>query len=308
MKPYSICLLLTVYSVFCFGQKKKNDEDMLKNFVELPSDSFSFRCSNFTIAKCGTNRRTELDIQWLYPDSISKLFIEDFFISKHEVTNQDYLEFLYYLKKKQADNYSNMLPDTLVWRDRMAYCEPYVDYYLRHPAYRDFPVVGVSYMQALAYCNWLTQNYHAIPKRKYKRVEFTLPTLDEWTYAASGGNKITRFGWNGAQLMNNDQPLANFLYLPQHKIRNNSSTTMERTNLGYEKYETAPVQAYLPNKFKIYNMQGNVSEYILNRSISMGGSYSDTGFHLQNYIFTPIDTNQPHSNVGFRVVMHVIEK
>ncbi|MGZ4082766.1 MAG: gliding motility lipoprotein GldJ, partial [Bacteroidia bacterium] len=48
------------------------------------------------------------------------------------------------------------LPDTLVWREKLAYNEPYVDYYLRHPAYRDYPVVGVSWLQANDFCTWRT--------------------------------------------------------------------------------------------------------------------------------------------------------
>ena len=52
--------------------------------------------------------------------------------------------------------YKKALPDTLVWRRPMAYNEPYVQYYFRHPSYNDYPVVGVSWLQASDYCAWST--------------------------------------------------------------------------------------------------------------------------------------------------------
>ena len=52
--------------------------------------------------------------------------------------------------------YNKALPDTLVWRDKLGYNEPFVTHYLRHPAYKNYPVVGVSWIQANDYCIWRT--------------------------------------------------------------------------------------------------------------------------------------------------------
>ena len=76
-----------------------------------------------------------------------------------EVKNIDYREYLYWTTRVFADNpyvYWAALPDTLVWRSKMSYNEPYVQHYLRHPAFQNYPVVGVSWLQANDYCVWRT--------------------------------------------------------------------------------------------------------------------------------------------------------
>lgn len=88
-----------------------------------------------------------------------RVSISSFYMDETEVSNFHYLEYLHWLMRVHADNpiiYIKSLPDTLVWRDKLSYNEPYVLYYLRHPAFRDYPVVGVSWVQATEYCKWRT--------------------------------------------------------------------------------------------------------------------------------------------------------
>jgi sulfatase modifying factor 1 len=89
-----------------------------------------------------------------------RVSIPSFYMDQTEVTNLHYLEYLYWLNRTHSgDNpliYRGALPDTLVWRNKLSYNEPYVLYYLRHPAYREYPVVGVSWIQAKAYTEWRT--------------------------------------------------------------------------------------------------------------------------------------------------------
>ncbi|MBP1630597.1 MAG: gliding motility-associated lipoprotein GldJ [Bacteroidetes bacterium] len=89
-----------------------------------------------------------------------KATVSSFYMDECEVTNHAYLEYLYWIQRVYGNDYPEVykkaLPDTLVWRSKLAYNEPYVDYYLRHPNYAEHPVVGVNWLQAVEYCNWRT--------------------------------------------------------------------------------------------------------------------------------------------------------
>ena len=113
----------------------------------IPGGSFTIgQMDEFITAPHNSERRT--------------LTVSSFYMDKYEVTNLGWREYVdwmsYVFGEYNADIVEATIPDTLVWRNEMAYNEPYVDSYFRHPAYSFYPVVGVSWDQAMAYCQWRT--------------------------------------------------------------------------------------------------------------------------------------------------------
>lgn len=107
-----------------------------------------------------TMGRSEEDVMYDWNNRPARVTVSSFYMDQTEVTNFHWLEYLYWINRAYGETYPlvyrNALPDTLCWRSPLAFNEKYVDYYLRHPAYRDYPVVGVSWLQANDYCKWRT--------------------------------------------------------------------------------------------------------------------------------------------------------
>ena len=106
-----------------------------------------------------TMGRVEQDIQFDWNNTPRTVTVSTFYMDETEVKNVDYREYLYWISRVFIDYpevYNKALPDTLVWRRRLGYNEPMVEYYFRHPAYGAYPVVGVNWLQATDYCQWRT--------------------------------------------------------------------------------------------------------------------------------------------------------
>lgn len=103
---------------------------------------------------------TEQDVTYEHHAMPRKVTVSSFYIDETEVANVHYREYLYWTRRTFGADfpevYYEALPDTLVWREELAYNEPYVQYYLRHPAYNYYPVVGVSWLQANEFSKWRT--------------------------------------------------------------------------------------------------------------------------------------------------------
>jgi len=104
--------------------------------------------------------RTEQDVIQDWDNMPRRVTVSSYYLDETEVSNTYWLEYLYWLGRVFGTDYPEVqrkaLPDTLVWRDRLAFNEPYVELYLRHPAYQDYPVVGVNWLQCNDFCNWRT--------------------------------------------------------------------------------------------------------------------------------------------------------
>lgn len=107
-----------------------------------------------------TMGRVEQDVTYDWNNIPRRVTVSSFYIDEVETRNLDYLEYLWWTSRVLSPNfpevYNRALPDTLVWREKLAYNEPYVEYYLRHPSFRDYPVVGVNWIQANNFCAWRT--------------------------------------------------------------------------------------------------------------------------------------------------------
>lgn len=253
--------------------------------------------------------------------------INSFYMSKTEVTNGQYLAFVNDIKKKDTSIYRQLLPDTMVWKQKLAYTDPYVEYYFRYPSYANYPVVGVSYEQVEMYCNWLTKKYLKEDKRKYKKVKFRLPKLNEWAYAASGGSNQNIFPWKGNKMTDKKgKKLANFMVYNQRSIIKLPDTLTKCNELYVlESYkysflddvdffnsvsadETTPVTSYGPNKYGLYCMGGNVEEFVAEKGYSKGGNYRDPGYYLQNYVHQTYKADSSATRFrGFRFAMEILD-
>lgn len=112
-----------------------------------------------------TMGRTEEDVMRDWNNFPRRVTVASFYMDETEIANIDWREYLFWLRQvfveaeaagELPEIYTKALPDTLVWRRPLAYNEPYVAYYFRHPAYNNYPVVGISWTQCDAYCIWRT--------------------------------------------------------------------------------------------------------------------------------------------------------
>jgi gliding motility-associated lipoprotein GldJ len=104
---------------------------------------------------------TQEDVMADWNNTPHRVTVNSFFIDKTEISNLNYREYLYWLEGTfggagMDSIVTQALPDTLVWRSELAFNEPYVELYFRHPAYNNYPVVGVNWRQATDFCIWRT--------------------------------------------------------------------------------------------------------------------------------------------------------
>lgn len=104
--------------------------------------------------------RTEQDVRFDWDNKSRRVTVSSFYIDETEVTNQDYRDYLTHLRNIYGDDFPEVVkaahPDENVWREKLSYNDRLVENYLRHPLFNDYPVVGVSWLQATNFCAWRT--------------------------------------------------------------------------------------------------------------------------------------------------------
>lgn len=215
--------------------------------------------------------------------------VASFYMDMTEIANVHWLEYLYYVRRDSSEEfYQSALPDTLVWQSQLAYNDPYVDHYLRYPGFRYFPLVGVNWEQANDFAEWrtLVVNKKLADDAGIEVAEggsgriplesgvvlpnYRLPSEAEWEYAAQAliGNQWLDenqthkrlYPWDGHALRNPygkemGMFLANF-----KRGRGDYAGIAGKLNDGA--MITDYIYNYPPNDFGLYNMAGNVNEWV----------------------------------------------
>jgi len=268
----SILLLFSFFTAFSQSDKdlKKKIEKFIKSYpawVSIPGTSFKTADSIITTS--------------------------DFLMFRYEVSNIDWKEFIAYtLKEKGKAAADAFLPDSLLWLDLENYSD-YAAFYYGRSNFNYFPVVNISYSQAEAYCKWLEDFYNSRENKFYKKVTVSLPTELEWIIAASGGSQGAVFSWPGYSVYGlKNEFQANFFEVNQANIFYGEGQSLQiggKRNtyswLNPAKNSPTAVTAYKANAYGLYNMSGNVAEFVkidpANSSFTKGGGWGDPGYYLQ---------------------------
>jgi len=234
--------------------------------------------------------------------------VDNFFYDVSEITNQDWREYVSYYKEKNGEmskEYLRTLPDTTVWLQKNENNEPFTYMYFRHEAYSYYPVVGITHEQATKYCVWRTQAVKTMMEENNiegpSYFKYRLPSKTEWELMANAG-----YDAKGLKAIRKHKDKLN---------KNNKNARVALTNMkkGVKQDNhwehsimklPAPGRSYIPNKYGIYNINGNVAEMVQESGIAMGGSFD----HFYGDI---VPTNKainyvsPQKWLGFRCVCEV---
>ena len=299
-----------------------------------------------------TMGQVEDDLTNNWDNSPRRVTVSSFYMDETEVTNMFWLEYLEWLDRIYGNSFPEIveraLPDTLAWREKLAYNEPMVKYYLRHPAYREYPVVGVSWRQATDFCKWRTDrvneniliqeglfvhnpesqmdeehfttdtyfNRQYVGERDAEGVkdystnssgyrdirmedglllpDYRLPTEAEWEYAALGliGNSYGEliderrtYPWDGHFIRNENRRDKGYGEINANFVRGRGDYMGVAGALNDFGDITVQTHAYAPNDYGLFNMSGNVNEWVMDvyRPMSTLDSEEFRPFRGNNY-------------------------
>jgi formylglycine-generating enzyme len=276
-----LLLALAVSMQSCiFGGKGKGDngeligvqgregwkQELPYGMITVPQGTFHMGQADQDVASSKINMNKQITISGFYMDDT-------------EITNNEYRQFIDYMKENaggeisvggdssifvryrkvlpsiqaEQDIMDFLYPDTSVWMNDFTYHmgDPMTTYYYDHPAFDDYPVVGVTWKASIMFCEWRTKymNQARAGEGKFPMPNFRLPSEAEWEYAARGGRDMAKYPWGGPYVRNaKGCALANF--------------KPGRGNYFDDGFSyTNPVAAYFANDYGLYDMAGNTSEW-----------------------------------------------
>lgn len=381
----TFCAIAIGFSLFSCNSNKAKDNSRATGWdINSKEGGFQYN-TNFKEQETGpglvfveggtyTKGRVQDDVMHDWNNTPTQQHVQSFYMDETEVTNMMYMEYLDWLKNvfpPAEENYRHIyngaVPDTLVWRNRLGFNETMVNNYLRHPAYANYPVVGVSWIQAAEFSKWRTNRVNelmlekeGITKKGARYDDVSASSLFDTetylnapsqTYGGSdeilrGGNKADNFGTAGA-----DSTDAKNIYvqrkdgilLPEYRLPTESEWEYAALGLvgirnynvyrGRKKYPwdgpytrsgdprkqgdqlanfkqgagdyggiagwsddgadiTAEVKSYEPNDFGLYDMAGNVAEWVADvyRPI-VDDEFNDFNYYRGN-VYTKNEINE----------------
>jgi len=310
------------------GAADRDGFEMAAQFgmVKIPTGKFYMGQADENIQLDQSNRNRQVTISSFYMDDT-------------EITNNEYRQFIRYIEDNLMgeglaeseegeggpvyqipDGYSlqDLKPDSTVWTSDFThhYGDPLLAYYWGHPAFDDYPVVGVSWKSAREFARWRSNflNDYRAQKELQPFPNFRLPTEAEWEYASRGGRDNVKYPWGNPYVRNSRGcVLANF--------------KPGRGNYVDDGYAyTSPVGVFFPNDFGLYDMSGNVAEWCedayideytpitwdlnpiyrddnIDKKVIRGGSWKDIAFFIEVATRTFEHQDSTRAFIGFRTAL-----
>lgn len=328
---------ITIQGFYMDDTEITNNE--YRQFVSWVKDSLAHvYLDHFKEDKYGNSKLDwSFDIDWT-DEALNGLFYQGddlLFGSRKFKTDKLIFEYKWVNLKKAASNpniprselivtkSTPIYPDTLVWVRDFAYSynEPFARNYFWHPAFDDYPVVGVNWEMARAFCYWRTNLWNTYMKDQPNTENFRLPTEWEFEYAARGGHMMVPYPWGGYYARNaKGCLLANFKPGRGNYIEDGGAKTVN-------------AYSYYPNDYGLYNMSGNVAEWTITafeenayeyihdmnpdikynakedepiankRKVVRGGSWKDIAYYIQTGTRSWEYQDTTKSYIGFRCVL-----
>ena len=244
------------------------------------------------------------------------LSVNSFYMLEHEVTNGEYNEFLTAIEKENPEAFKEAKINNEEWSKQLstAYVAPMEKLYHSIPAYSDYPVVNITYKAAELYCEWLEDKINE-ELLKSQKVEVRLPLKAEFVRAGAGNNYNWQYAWGNNYLTNSEGDfLCNFTRIPYSRMSRGENDELilkdAPVEMDYIKDGSlfiAYKNSYYPNIYELYNLNGNVAEWLGDSpNIAAGGSWYDFGHDVRLQSVKTYETASPM--VGFRPVITIIQE